>query len=179
MRSSTRVYWMGGATLALISMITLATTATAGDKAGQTAGAAKDCAACAAGKMQVKAEVNAEALNALMGAKVSMVLVDARGTSESWIPGAVALTADADEQTIRQTLSDPNQVIVTYCGGPGCMMSASLANRLAELGYTHVIRYTGGVANWKKAGYAMADATTVEEHDAQATGMPGDGSTGS
>ncbi len=106
-------------------------------------------------KIEVKAELNAEALKAIVDAKVPMVLLDARGPSDQWIDGAVPLAHDADEMAIRRAVGNPNRLIVTYCGGPECPMSLMLANSLAEHGYTHVIRFTGGVEAWTKAGFEL------------------------
>lgn len=108
-------------------------------------------------KIEVKAELNAEALKAIMDAKVPILLLDARGPSDQWIDGAVPLAHNADEKAIRQAVGNPNRLIVTYCGGPECPMSLMLANNLAEHGYTHVIRFTGGVEAWTEAGFKMAE----------------------
>lgn len=106
-------------------------------------------------KIEVKAELNAEALKAIMDAKVPVVLLDARGPSDQWIDGAVPLAHNADEKALRQAVGNPNRLIVTYCGGPECPMSLMLANNLAEHGYTNVIRFTGGIEAWTKAGFEL------------------------
>lgn len=107
-------------------------------------------------KVAVKAELNAEALKALRAAKVPMVLLDARGKSDQWIPGAKPLAHNADAQTIKRALTRRNQLIVTYCGGPQCPASLMLANHLAEQGYSNVIRYKGGVEAWTQAHYKLS-----------------------
>ncbi len=106
-------------------------------------------------KIEVKAELNAEALKAIMDAKVPVVLLDARGPSDQWINGAVPLAHDAEKKAIRKAVAKADQLIVTYCGGPECPMSLMLANNLAEHGYTNVIRFTGGIEAWTKAGFEL------------------------
>ncbi|MBI1367119.1 MAG: hypothetical protein GC162_00545 [Planctomycetes bacterium] len=106
-------------------------------------------------KTHVTAELNAQALKALMGARVPMVVLDARGPSDQWIPGAIPLAYDAKEPAIRRLLTDPNQLVVTYCGGPECPMSLMLADHLAELGHPNVIRFTGGINAWTQAGLPL------------------------
>ena len=106
-------------------------------------------------KIEVKAELNAEALKALQGARVPMILFDARGPSKEWISGAVPLLHDASDKTIRQAMTNRNRLVVTYCGGPECPMSQMLADRLATMGYENVIRFTGGLQAWEDAGYAV------------------------
>ncbi len=101
--------------------------------------------------VEVKAELNAQALKALMDAKVPMTLLDARGPSESWIAGATPMAHDADEKALHKVVSNPHQLVVTYCGGPACPASQMLANRLAQHGYPNVIRFTGGIEAWTKA----------------------------
>ncbi len=106
-------------------------------------------------KVEVKAVLNAQALKALQGARVPMVLLDTRGPSDQWIKGAVFVTHDADEQALHRAAPSKQQLVVTYCGGPACAASLMVANRLAELGYHNVIRFTDGVQGWKAAGYEM------------------------
>lgn len=116
-------------------------------------------------KIEVKAELNAEALKAIMDANVPMALLDARGPSDQWIDGAVPLAHDADEKSTRRAVANPNQLIVTYCGGPECPMSLMLANHLAEQGYTNVIRFTGGVEAWTNAGFELKEKDGAKGSD--------------
>ncbi len=106
-------------------------------------------------QVRVAAELNAQALMAIKNAKVPMALLDARGASAQWIDGATPLEHDADEKAVRKALANRDQLIVTYCGGPECPMSQMLADHLAKLGYTNVIRFTGGLMAWEEAGYEL------------------------
>lgn len=106
-------------------------------------------------KVEVKAELNAQALKAITGARVPVVLLDARGPSDQWLDGAMPLAPDADERAVRRAAGHPNRLIVTYCGGPECDLSQKLANHLAEHGYTNVIRFTGGIEAWTEAGFEL------------------------
>lgn len=103
----------------------------------------------------VAAELNAQALMAIKNAKVPMALLDARGPSAEWIDGATPLAHNADEKAVRKALVNRDQLIVTYCGGPECPMSQMLADNLAKLGYTNVIRFTGGLMAWEEAGFEL------------------------
>lgn len=106
-------------------------------------------------KEHVKAELNAQALHALINAKLPVVVLDARGESSKIIPGSLALSYDADANAIKKVLPDTNSVIVTYCDGPECPMSQMLADSLAKHGYKNVIRFTGGVETWTQAGFEL------------------------
>jgi len=173
MRTRTQLFGITTTTVAMFLLMGAVTAAMAGDCTMKCCMDKTAAAAAADQTMNVKAEVNAEALKTLMDLDVSMVLVDARGAQKAWITGAVAISPDADDQTIRTALGDPQQLVVTYCGGPGCAMSLNMANRLAQLGYTHVIRFTGGMAKWSQAGFEFASAemaTPMQDESAQASG---------
>ncbi len=57
-----------------------------------------------------------------------------------------------------------DETIIVHCTGPACTASETIADKLAQMGYTDVIRYKGGMEEWKKAGYClegMAHGETV------------------
>jgi rhodanese-related sulfurtransferase len=45
-----------------------------------------------------------------------------------------------------------DSAIVVYCAGPHCSASREAAEKLAELGYSGVAAFEGGLAQWKQAG---------------------------
>lgn len=149
----THLRWMSTAALAVVLAVGIISTVWAQGSDTKPGSATKEPGKM---KVEVKAELNAQALKALMDAKVPVVVLDARGPSNEWIAGAVPLTHDADERAIRRALANPNQLVVTYCGGPECPLSLTLANRLAEHGYANVIRFTGGIEAWTKAELTLA-----------------------
>lgn len=86
-----------------------------------------------------------------------VVLIDANGT-ESWkaghIPGAIDFaTAKAD--LAKQLPADKSALIVAYCGGPACGAWKSAAKAAAELGYTNIRHFSGGISGWKESGAAI------------------------
>lgn len=109
--------------------------------------------------VEVKAEINAQGLKALLDSGVPLALLDTRGRAAQWIAGAKMLAHDADQRTIRRILGSTRQLVVTYCSGPGCDTSLKLANRLAGLGFSNVIRFTGGIEAWKAAGFPVEGAS--------------------
>lgn len=147
------VRWMSTAALAMLLAVGMITTVWGQGSDTKPGSATKEPEKK---KVEVKEELNAQALKALMDAEVPLVILDARGPSDQWIAGAVPLAHDADEKAIRHALANPNQLVVTYCGGPECPMSLMLANRLAEHGYANVIRFTGGIEAWAKAELPLA-----------------------
>jgi len=103
----------------------------------------------------VKAELNAEALHALIGAGVPLTLLDARGASSEWIAGAKPCSANTSADDVHRLCPIKQGLIVTYCGGSSCNASLELANRLLEDGYGNVIRFTGGIEGWSAAGFEL------------------------
>ena len=121
------------------------------------------CSSCPSAKTAVaKAPaslINAAGLKAVLDAKVPVVVVDARygkwddGTR---IPGALALKCKdcvGKPEAMQNFIKTKNQLIVTYCGAMQCPLSSMLAGKLRAAGYTNVIEYKAGLADWKKAGF--------------------------
>lgn len=124
----------------------------------------------------VEAELNAQALMAVKNARVPMVLLDARGPSADWIDGAKPLAHNADEKDLRRAVPSKKQLVVTYCGGPECPMSLMLADRLADMGYQNVIRFTGGATAWEQAGYELKSDEKKKPGSGSKPKKPGSGS---
>lgn len=81
----------------------------------------------------------------------SAVIVDARGSGEKKIKGAIFVAANADDHTIHAHLKNKSAMIIVYCGNKKCPASMTLAERLVGLGYTNVGHYAGGIDEWVKS----------------------------
>lgn len=132
------------------------------------------CSACAAGTKAVEAKtekaetekpveavINTEGLKALLDAKASLVLLDAR--SGKWddgkrIPGAKSLDAAATEDQVAAVIPSKDALVVTYCSNLKCPASRKLAEHLAGLGYSNVIEFPEGIGGWVEKGHAVVDA---------------------
>jgi rhodanese-related sulfurtransferase len=80
------------------------------------------------------------------------VLTDTWFTGEM-IPGSRRVPLDTIEHS---TAGIPKDVeIITYCGGPKCPQSTQAAQKLAELGYTNVRAFEGGLEGWRAAGHSI------------------------
>ncbi|MCY0998712.1 rhodanese-like domain-containing protein [Myxococcus sp. MISCRS1] len=87
--------------------------------------------------------------------KKGFVVVDTRSPdayAERHIPGARSLPTRSISETTTAGLSK-DDVIVTYCWGPGCNGSTRAAAKLAALGF-RVKEMLGGIEYWVKEGYA-------------------------
>lgn len=87
----------------------------------------------------------------------SVTLLDVNG-SESYkqgrIPGALDYAAVKDELASKLP-ADKSALIVAYCGSERCKAYKRAAKAAADLGYTNVKHYAGGISGWKAANGAL------------------------
>ena len=82
------------------------------------------------------------------------ILIDVREETEfreGHAQGAKHLSKGVIEVEIEDQVTDPNQVIIAYCGGGG--RSALVADNLQKMGYTNVRSMAGGMRAWNEAGF--------------------------
>jgi sulfur-carrier protein adenylyltransferase/sulfurtransferase len=107
-----------------------------------------------------------EELNAKLGRKEPMTLVDVREKDEwrqGYIPGALHLPRGFLEMQAEAKLPDKGAPIVVYCAGG--VRSAFAAKTLSELGYTNVLSANPGFVRWKDSGFPVdkpADLTAAQ-----------------
>lgn len=87
---------------------------------------------------------------------IEMNVVDSR--SEKYfsgivLPNAIWLPFDASKSEVKRALPSKDAVIVVYCLDSDCPMSAWMAERLVDEGYTEVYKYTEGLKAWINHGY--------------------------
>lgn len=94
-----------------------------------------------------------------------VTLLDAQGPGwfeKEHLPGAVRGRLDDPEATISK-LGGTDREIVVYCSSESCQGSALAASLLEGRGYTRVLRYTAGKADWIEAGLPVESAETDED----------------
>ena len=94
----------------------------------------------------------------------NVTLLDAQGPGwfeKEHLPGAIHGRLDEPEATIAQ-LGGTDREIVVYCSSDTCQGSALAATLLEGRGYTNVLRYTAGKADWMDAGLPVE---SVEPQD--------------
>ena len=101
--------------------------------------------------------ITSEKLKEKIDAGEDLVLINVL-TPESFerehIPGSINIPLrDINEETVAK-LPRGKETIV-YCGSFECMASPVAAQKLEELGFTTVVDYEGGMADWKEAGYSV------------------------
>lgn len=107
-------------------------------------------------------EIDAKELKNWIDSKKDFQLVDARPKKYDEgdvIVGAKFLPYDSDEKAITKALPNKNAIIVAYCASSKCPASAYLSDHLIQMGYTHVYKYPGGIADWFDKGYPSQKAS--------------------
>jgi rhodanese-related sulfurtransferase len=86
------------------------------------------------------------------------VLVDALSPisyAMSHLPGAINMTPEWMDDRARRRIPDRDTEVVVYCADADCDSSATVANRLIELGYRNVRHYAEGKRDWTEAGLPL------------------------
>ncbi len=94
-----------------------------------------------------------------------VTLVDAQGPGwfeKEHLPGAIQGRLDDPEATIAE-LGGTDGEIVVYCSSDTCQGSALAASLLEGRGYTNVLRYTAGKADWMEAGLPIESVEFIED----------------
>ena len=60
----------------------------------------------------------------------------------------------ATMQEALQSLNKEDEIVV-YCSDEACIASKAFGQLLERHGYTHVLHYAGGLADWEQAGYPL------------------------
>ena len=103
------------------------------------------------------ARISTEALRAKLSAQERVVLVEALGGgffADAHLPGAINVPASDVDRLAPSLLPDIEADIVVYCSRT-CRSSQTVARRLQDLGYRHVVVYGGGKEEWVEQGYPV------------------------
>jgi len=117
------------------------------------------CTAARDSADHVVSRINTAGLKALVDARVPLVILDARhGKYDDGkrIPGAKALKCEgcvSSAEFLGGVTRSKNDLIVTYCNGGRCPLSAMLAQKIRKAGYSNVIVFKEGISDWSKAGF--------------------------
>ena len=102
--------------------------------------------------------ITREALKKKVDDGSDFVLIDVLGEfsyAQRHLPRAIsigALQEDFIEQVEKQ-VSDKDTEIIVYCSSFTCPISPMAADKLVDAGYTNVVDFEGGLADWEDAGY--------------------------
>jgi len=104
------------------------------------------------------ARITVEELRGLMDRGKAPLVVDVRSdvsrkADGRFIPGALLMSADEIDATLRELPHDRD--IVFYCTCPNEASAAAIAKRLIDLGYARVRPLAGGLDAWLAAGHEV------------------------
>jgi hypothetical protein len=96
--------------------------------------------------------IDAKGLKNLIDAKVTFVLLDARGTTK-WndgrrISGAKTAFHEFSTDELSKLIPNKTDLVITYCGSYECPLGQKLAEKLVQVGYQYVLEYPGGIKEW-------------------------------
>lgn len=100
-------------------------------------------------------KISREDLKAMMDRGDPFMLIDARkheAYGAEHLPGAVSIPSDRVGGQALEGLAKTD-VIVTYCSSFACEASGVAAEKLRRYGFTDVREFSGGLKDWKEAGY--------------------------
>lgn len=102
--------------------------------------------------------VDAEHVKAWIDSKRQMVIADSRSEGEyaqAHLPGAVSIPSDQTKALAARLPKDKRTLVVFYCRGMGCTLSRTSAAAAAELGYSYLLIYQGGMPDWLLKRYPI------------------------
>ena len=82
------------------------------------------------------------------------------------LPGALNLPPDDVKPRAHELIPSRDTEVVVYCGNRDCHASTHAASELASLGYTRVLDYLDGKADWKEAGLPLEASADSPGDDA-------------
>ena len=101
-------------------------------------------------------EITTQKLFKLTQTSKDFILLDCRGVDYfNWehLPGALNLRWKYVAEKAPQLLPSKDQLIITSCDGFTCNSSIRGYKNLVKAGYTNLVEYSGGLADWKAHGY--------------------------
>lgn len=105
-------------------------------------------------------EITTKDLKKLIDANADFVLLDCRSQHYfNWehIPGAKNLRWKYVDTQAEKLFPDKKTLIITYCDGFTCNASVRCFQNLQKAGYTNLIEYSGGIADWLAHGLPTTD----------------------
>ncbi len=119
--------------------------------------------------MDMYPAVTASELKILVERGENFVLVDVRdGDSfeKEHIPGSINIPV-ARLELDSPKIMGMDELVIVYSVGPLCGANAVGADKLVTIGYKHVMRFRGGIEEWKNSGYRVDGRGMADEPSAE------------
>ena len=102
--------------------------------------------------------ISREELRQMTESRSPFVLIDTLPETafrKGHLPGAINIRSDDILAEAPKRIPDKDAAIVVYCASETCKRAGLSAERLLSLGYTRVLHYVGGKADWVAAGQPL------------------------
>jgi rhodanese-related sulfurtransferase len=104
--------------------------------------------------------LEAGTLKRMMDRHEDFVLINVLGEDafeKEHIPGSDNVPVDSPDfvTEVESLAGDKSRRIVVYCASKTCQASPTAARKLDETGFTHVLDFEGGMADWHRAGFEV------------------------
>lgn len=111
--------------------------------------------------------IRARELKTMMDRRDDLTVInvlDREAFDEEHIPGSVNVPLDDDEflASVEELAGGTDETVVVYCASRDCQASPKAARRLTAHGFTDVIDFEGGMAEWKLADFGVASGAGTE-----------------
>jgi len=81
-------------------------------------------------------------------------VLDGASFENERVSGSINIPVDSIERDAPKTIGK-DEIVIVYSNGPMCGANAVGADKLATIGYKSVMRFKGGLKEWKEAGYPV------------------------
>ena len=108
--------------------------------------------------MKKFATITREELKKKMDEGSEFVLIDVLGEmsyAQRHLPGAINIPGGHENfvAEVEKLVADKSKEVIVYCSSFSCQASPTAAGKLVDAGFTNVVDFEGGLADWEEAGY--------------------------
>lgn len=106
--------------------------------------------------------INGKQLKKLLDTGVDVTVVnvlDRASFEQGHISGSINIPASEIEETAASRLGNKDASIVVHCTSSACSASETAGEKLRQMGYKNVIRFKGGIEEWKQSGFSLVSQT--------------------
>lgn len=105
--------------------------------------------------------ITRDALKKKLDEGSDFVLIDVLGALSydgRHLPGAINIPGHEESFVVeveKAVGGDKGKEVIVYCASFSCQVSPAAAGKLVDAGFTNVVDFEGGLADWEEAGYSF------------------------
>jgi rhodanese-related sulfurtransferase len=109
--------------------------------------------------MENFSQITREDLKKKIDQSGDFTLIDVLGETsyvQRHLPGAINIPGGSENfvaEVERAVGGDKSKEVIVYCASFSCQASPAAAGKLADAGFTSVLDFKGGLADWEEGGY--------------------------